>query len=270
MSIVLEREIDRYREEGCTIEACTCNELRRKFAFAFREVDRFVEEENLLKVLVKVVSLSFKSPSNLSFSLCPSRSPSIFLSLSVSTKYDRYFDVKANRVTKSTFVKNRTVFFISFFSKIFAQRELILKIYFRYKRNNLKIESFLFEKISFNESLRSIEILFTFFVTTLRGRFVLWRRLRKRKRRARVPLPSLSCKDFFFAERSELVIRCGRPRKEVSIPQKDILHMSDVNWLNTFPRENAGPLCVILRTFLHSREVLSYLAKYRPDVEILL
>lgn len=69
---------------------------------------------------------------------------------------------------------------------------------------------------------------------------------------------------------NELMIRCGRPRKEVSIPQKDILHMNDVNWLNTFPRVSAGPLCVILRTFLHSREVLSCLAKYCPDVEILL
>lgn len=42
-----------------------------------------------------------------------------------------------------------------------------------------------------------------------------------------------------------------------SIPQKDMLRMSDVNWLNTFARRmlyvNTESLCIILRTFLYSQ-----------------
>lgn len=73
---------------------------------------------------------------------------------------------------------------------------------------------------------------------TLRARFILRRWLRKRKRRVCVVLLlRQNSKDFLWRVtnwRSGVVDLERR-----SIPQKDKLRMSDVNWLNTFARENA-------------------------------
>lgn len=73
---------------------------------------------------------------------------------------------------------------------------------------------------------------------TRRARFVLWVPIAKEENSACVvPLLRRSSKDFLRVANSRSGVVDLERRL---IPQKDILRMNDVNWLNTFPRENAS------------------------------